>query len=145
MAYIDRYYKMDTNNLFNDLEKIVDLGDPIQVQLYTDIISDENNETKLQKTYQLLYQILKTICNGTAHLDTIQSNPNPNQSASTQNQWEEITRLLAHLQHFVSILESFSMNSEYMNLFIENKIILLFLFKQKIIIFDENVFFLYFN
>lgn len=106
--------KMNNDSLILNLDKIIDIGNPAQVQLYTDILSEQNSQNKIEKIIKLISMIQSNLI----------ENPNNSTKLTTQNtptQSEQISRLLGHLQHFVSILQSFSFDSEFLDLFISNK------------------------
>ena len=92
---------MKNTTFLEDLEKVVDLGDPSQVQLYTDALYDNNFQLQQEKIIKLLFLII--------------------QKSKTNQQNSDVPRLLAHLQHFVSILESFSLDSEILQIFTATK------------------------
>lgn len=90
---------MSIEDLISQLQDKIDLGNPEQVELYDDVITEQNLDEKKSKMMKLLMILLKT-------------------HSSTDTKQDTITdRLLSHIQNFVALLESFSCDSNITKLF----------------------------
>lgn len=90
---------MSMEDLISQLQDKIDLGNPEQVELYDDVITEQNLDEKKSKMMKLLMILLKT-------------------HSSTDTKQDTITdRLLSHIQNFVALLESFSCDSNITKLF----------------------------
>ncbi|OHT00570.1 hypothetical protein TRFO_07905 [Tritrichomonas foetus] len=84
------------SSLLSVLETKIDLGDPDQVNLYTEILAERNLNRQFPKLCQLLEILLK--------------NFSPNKQKNSTN--DQNRRLVSYLQQCVSIFEAFSSNDE---------------------------------